>query len=137
MKNKYKNIPVILFDGKCNFCSSSVEFVIKRNTSSNIVFCQIQSEVGQKLLSEYNLQDLGLGSMVLLYHGNAHIKSTAAIRVAMIMDRPWPLMGLFLIVPSMLRHNIYDWIGRRRYQWYGKKEYCWIPDEDIKSRFLS
>jgi predicted DCC family thiol-disulfide oxidoreductase YuxK len=136
MKNEYRNIPVILFDGECNFCSSSVEFVIKRNACSNIVFCQLQSEIGQKLLGEYNLQNLGLDSMVLLYHGKSYIKSSAAIRVSMMMDGLWPLMGIFYIVPSIIRHHIYDWIGRRRYQWYGKRDYCWVPDEAIKSRFL-
>ena len=75
--------------------------------------------------------------MVLLYHGRSYIKSSAAIRVSMMMDMPWPLMGIFYIVPSFIRHRIYDWIGRRRYQWYGKRDYCWIPDENIKSRFLS
>ena len=137
MKNEYRNVPVILFDGECNFCSSSVEFVIKRNACSNFVFCQLQSEIGKKLLGEHNLQDLGLDSMVLLYHGKSYIKSSAAIRVSMMMDMPWPLMGIFYIVPSIIRHQIYDWIGRRRYQWYGKRDYCWIPDENIKSRFLS
>jgi predicted DCC family thiol-disulfide oxidoreductase YuxK len=137
IKDEYRNIPVILFDGECNLCSSSVEFVIKRNAHSNIVFCQLQSERGQQLLSEYNLQALGLNSMILLYRGKSYIRSSAAIHTAMLMDKPWPLMGVFLLVPPVIRHTIYDWIGRRRYQWYGKKACCWIPDEDIKSRFLS
>lgn len=136
MKDEYQQIPVVLFDGACNLCSSSVEFVIKRNACSNIIFCQIQSERGQQLLDEYDLLDLGLNSMILLYHGKSYIKSSGAIRIAMLMDKPWPLMGIFLLVPPVIRHYIYDWIGHRRYKWYGRKEYCWVPDEDIKGRFL-
>lgn len=137
IKEEYRNIPVILFDGQCNLCSSSVKFVIKRNAHSNIVFCQIQSERGEQLMSEYELLGFGLNSMILLYHGKSYIKSSGAIRIAMLMDKPWPLMGVFLLVPPIIRHCIYDWIGRHRYQWYGKKEHCWIPDKSIRSRFLS
>jgi len=137
MTNEYRNIPVILFDGVCNFCSASVEFVIKRNANSNIVFCQLQSELGQELVREYDLQDFGLNTMVLLYRGKPYIKSSAAIRIAMLMDKPWPLMAVFFVVPAFIRHAVYDWIGRRRYAWYGKRDVCWVPGPDIEGRFLS
>jgi len=113
-----------------------VEFVIKRNSKSNIVFGQLQSDRGQQLLREHGLQDLGLNSMVLLYHGKSYIKSNAAIRIAMLMDKPWPLIAVFFIIPAFIRHAVYDWIGRRRYAWFGKKENCWVPGPKIQSRFL-
>jgi len=136
MTSEYHNIPVVLFDGVCNFCSSSVEFVINRNAGSNIIFCQLQSDSGQKLVHEYSLQGPGLNSMVLLYHGKSYIKSSAGIRIAMLMDKPWPLMAVFFVVPVFIRHAVYDWIGRRRYAWYGKRDVCWVPGPDIQSRFL-
>ena len=135
--NKDKNTPIILFDGVCKFCSASVEFVIKRNSKSNIIFCQIQSESGQKLLHEYNLQNMGLNSMVLIYHDKAYIKSSAALRIATLIDKPWPLMAIFLIVPVFIRHAVYDFIGKHRYTWFGKRDKCWVPDEKNRERFLS
>lgn len=132
-----KNQPIVLFDGVCKFCSSSVRFVIRRNSRSNIMFCQIQSAAGQQLIAEYGLTDLGLNSMVLIYHGKSYIKSSAALHIATLMDMPWPLMFAFIIVPSFFRHRVYDWIGRRRYQWYGKRDACWVPDVEIQNRFLS
>jgi len=75
--------------------------------------------------------------MVLIFHGRAYIKSTAAIRIAMQMDKPWPLMMVFLIIPAFIRHAVYDWVGTRRYAWYGKRNACWIPDSEIQHRFLS
>jgi predicted DCC family thiol-disulfide oxidoreductase YuxK len=121
----------------CNFCSASVEFVIKRNARSDIKFCQLQSEPGQRLVAEYGLSDLGLNSMVLIKDGKAYIKSSAALRIARLLDMPWPLMSVFLLVPPFIRHSVYDWIGRRRYNWLGKRDSCWVPDADIRHRFLS
>jgi predicted DCC family thiol-disulfide oxidoreductase YuxK len=135
--NMHEDQPVVLFDGVCNFCSASVEFVIKRNARSNIVFCQIQSETGQKLLEEYGLSDMGLTSMILIYHGKAYVKSSAALHIARLMDFPWPLMFVFIVIPPFIRHRVYDWIGRHRYQWFGKRDACWVPDTDIRNRFLS
>ena len=132
-----KNQPIVLFDGVCNFCSASVQFVIRRNSRSNIMFCQIQSAPGQRLIAEYGLTDLGLNSMVLIHHGKSYIKSSAALHIATLMDKPWPLMFAFIIVPPFIRHRVYDWIGRRRYQWYGKRDACWVPDTEIQNRFLS
>jgi len=136
-RDTLKNQPIVLFDGVCNFCSASVQFVIRRNSRSNIMFCQIQSAPGQRLIAEYGLTDLGLNSMVLIHHGKSYIKSSAALHIATLMDMPWPLMFAFIIVPPFIRHRIYDWIGRRRYQWYGKRDACWVPDTEIQNRFLS
>jgi predicted DCC family thiol-disulfide oxidoreductase YuxK len=132
-----QNQPIVLFDGVCNFCSASVQFVIKRNSRSNIMFCQIQSEPGQRLIAEYGLSGLGLNSMVLIHRGKAYIKSSAALRIAAMMDMPWPLMFVFIVVPPFIRHRVYDWIGQRRYHWYGKRDACWVPDTEIQNRFLS
>ncbi len=129
--------PIVLFDGVCNFCSSSVKFVIDRNAREDIVFCQIQSQPGQKLLAEYGLSELGLTSMILLYRGQAFIKSSAALRIARLMDMPWPLLSVFLVIPPFIRHRVYDWIGRHRYRWFGKRDACWLPGTDIQRRFLS
>jgi predicted DCC family thiol-disulfide oxidoreductase YuxK len=135
--NAFDDRPVVLFDGVCNFCSASVEFVIKRNARSNIAFCQIQSESGQRLLEEYGLSDLGLTSMILVYRGKAYLKSSGALRIARLMDFPWPLLFAFIVVPPFIRHRVYDWIGKHRYQWFGKRDACWVPDAAIRKRFLS
>ena len=129
--------PVVLFDGVCNFCSASIQFVIKRNARADLKFCQLQSETGRKLTAEYDLSDLGLNSMVLIDRGRAYIKSSAALHIARFMDRPWPLMFGIIVIPPFIRHRVYGWIGQRRYQWLGKRDSCWVPDPEIQNRFLS
>ena len=128
--------PIILFDGVCNFCSNSVKFVIDRNSQSNLKFCQLQSARGKQLLAEYGQDDLEMTSMVLIANDKIYVKSSAALKVSVYMDKPWPLLTIFILVPKWIRNRVYDWFGNNRYNWFGKKESCWIPDDEINKRFI-
>jgi predicted DCC family thiol-disulfide oxidoreductase YuxK len=128
--------PVILFDGVCNFCNASVQLVIRNDSGRRFKFCAIQSDIGQKLMKDYGLENSGLSSMILLQNGRAYRKSGAALRIAKQLDRLWPLLYVFIIIPRPLRDKVYDFIGNRRYRWFGKRETCWVPDEALKARFL-
>ena len=128
--------PLILFDGVCNFCCASVQFVIKRDKNNVFHFCQLQSETGKQLMDKFGLSDSGLTSMVLIQNQRAYIKSSAALRIAAKLGGLWPLLSIFLIIPAVIRDVVYDFIGNHRYQWFGKKDVCWIPDDAIRQRFL-
>ncbi|WP_455212262.1 thiol-disulfide oxidoreductase DCC family protein [Kaarinaea lacus] len=137
---------IILFDGVCNLCSASVQFVLKRDSKELFQFCSLQSNAGKRLLKKYGLQNFelqsnvlqhaGSSSMVLLQDGKSFTKSSAALTVARGLRWPWPLLYGFIIVPKFLRDAVYDFIGNRRYRWFGKKNNCWIPPHPMKHRFL-
>ena len=46
---KVNNKPVILFDGVCNLCSGSVQFILKRDKEKKFMFASLQSNYGQAL----------------------------------------------------------------------------------------
>ena len=128
--------PIILFDGVCNFCSSSVQFVIKRDPTGKFNFCQLQSTKGKALLSQYGIVDDDLTSIILIQNNKSYKKSSAALQIARQLNKAWPLLSVFLLLPPFIRDRVYDFIGNHRYKWFGKKEACWIPDKDISGRFL-
>jgi hypothetical protein len=45
-----KDKKIILFDGVCNLCDSSVQYVIKHDKKDIFRFVSLQSELGQKIL---------------------------------------------------------------------------------------
>ncbi len=45
-----KGKKIILFDGLCNLCDSSVQFILKHDDKDVFRFVSIQSELGFKLL---------------------------------------------------------------------------------------
>jgi predicted DCC family thiol-disulfide oxidoreductase YuxK len=128
---------IILFDGVCNLCSSSVQFVIKHDKKKQFRFASLQSAFGQKTLSENNLSTTDLSSFILLENGKLYTKSTGALRVVKRLGGAWPLLYGFIIVPPFLRNAVYNWVAKNRYKWFGKQESCWLPTPELKARFIN
>jgi predicted DCC family thiol-disulfide oxidoreductase YuxK len=126
---------IILFDGICNFCNASVQFIIKRDPQAQFRFASLQSEAGKKLLTKYKIpQDMN--SLIFIDGEKYYTKSSAALTVCKHLKGFWKLFYVFILVPRLLRDRFYDFIARNRYQWFGKKESCMIPTPDIRNRFL-
>jgi predicted DCC family thiol-disulfide oxidoreductase YuxK len=127
---------IVLFDGVCNFCNHSIQFIIKRDKKSYFKFGALQSEEGKALLKQHGLSPDALDTLVLIEHGKAYTYSTAPLRIAKKLALPWPIFYVFILVPPFIRNPIYKWIGRNRYKWFGKQESCMLPTPEIRSRFL-
>lgn len=127
---------IILFDGVCNLCVGSVQFVLKRDTRNHFLFASMQSRSGQEILRRFDLSADVVDSFVLIENGRVYHRSTAALRVARKLRGLWPLLYVFIIVPRTVRDTIYNWIARNRYRWFGKKDECWLPTPDLKERFI-
>ncbi|WP_407407354.1 thiol-disulfide oxidoreductase DCC family protein [Peribacillus sp.] len=128
--------PVILFDGECNFCDSSVQFIIKRDPKGLFRFASLQSPTGQELQKKYQVPG-NIDSIVLLENGKAYYKSTAALRICSHLKGAWKLFYGLVIVPRFIRNTAYDFIAKNRYKWFGKKEEsCMLPSPSIRKRFL-
>ncbi|MEM7232796.1 MAG: thiol-disulfide oxidoreductase DCC family protein [Planctomycetota bacterium] len=127
--------PVLLFDGVCNLCAGSVQWVIKRDKDCVIRFASLQSKLGQELLHAAGI-DEHLDSMVFFEGDRVSLRSTAALRMLKRLPFPWKLGYPFIIVPPFLRDAIYSFIAKRRYRWFGKTETCMIPTPQLRERFL-
>ncbi|GGN62144.1 thiol-disulfide oxidoreductase DCC family protein [Oceanobacillus indicireducens] len=126
---------IILFDGDCHFCDASVQFIIKRDQKAVFSFASLQSETGKQLLAAYELSG-NIDSMVLIADGKAHLKSSAALRIAKELSGIWKLAYALIIMPRPVRDLFYDVVARNRYKWFGKKESCAIPSPEVRKRFL-
>ncbi|MGN8644584.1 thiol-disulfide oxidoreductase DCC family protein [Gracilibacillus sp. HCP3S3_G5_1] len=126
---------IILFDGICNFCSSSVQFIIKRDPARKFHFASLQSEIGQQLVDRHQVSQ-DLDSLVLLEKGRVYTKSSAVLRIAKELKGGYRLFAIFLIIPKPIRDFLYNIFANNRYRWFGKKEQCMIPKPEDKQRFL-
>lgn len=130
------NKPILLFDGVCNVCNASVDFVLRKDLSKSIMFASLQSDVGKKLLTQYGLNPNELSTVVLIYKNQAFTKSSAVLQTAKIMGFPWNLSAIFFLIPKFVRDFFYTQFAKRRYRWFGKKETCRMPTPAEKLRFL-
>ncbi|WP_115870021.1 thiol-disulfide oxidoreductase DCC family protein [Marinoscillum furvescens] len=128
---------VILFDGVCNLCNSSVDFVIRRDKQKRFQFASLQSPEAEQLLKEAGSpQPTELESVVLVKEDRVYNRSDAALEIARNLSGLWPLLYVFKLIPRALRDAVYRYIAKKRYRWFGKRDTCRLPDESEKERFL-
>lgn len=128
--------PLVLFDGVCNLCDASVDFLVRHDRKRRLRYASLQSEIGQQVLREAGLPATEFGSFLYLDRGRLHMRSSGAIRVAMRLGGWWTLMGVFLIVPPFIRNAVYDWVARNRYRWFGTRGTCRVPTPEERSLFF-
>lgn len=128
---------IILFDGVCNLCHSLVTFIIRRDKNAKFSFASIQSEKGQQLLQYHGLPTNDLKSFVYIEGDKCYTKSTAALHVCKRLDKFYPLLFIFIVIPKPLRDLVYRYVADNRYKWFGEKQECMLPTNDLKKRFLT
>ncbi|MGB5625286.1 MAG: DCC1-like thiol-disulfide oxidoreductase family protein [Woeseiaceae bacterium] len=128
---------LVLFDGVCNLCESTVHFIIRRDREKDFRFASLQSAAAQEILARHDYDFDDLSSVLLLADGKVYRKSRAALQIIKHLDGGWPVLYYVLFwVPPFVADPIYDFIGNRRYRWFGMKSECWIPDDELRSRFI-
>tara|TARA_R110000868_G_scaffold36445_7_gene129376 strand:+ start:4822 stop:5229 length:408 start_codon:yes stop_codon:yes gene_type:complete len=131
------NKKIILFDGVCNLCNSSVQLVIKHDKNDEYRFATLQSNVGMKMASERHIDTSEVDSIILIKPGIAYYtKSVAALKIGKSFGGFWFLLVVFEWIPEKITNRLYDYIVKNRYKWYGKKDSCMIPTPELKSKFL-
>lgn len=133
-----KDKQLIVFDGVCNLCNSSVLFVIKHDKKNRFLFAPLQSDIGLALIREFNIDTEKMDS-ILVYNPLKNLvtyRSSAALHIAKHLSFPFNLLVVFLIIPTFIRDWFYIFIAKNRYRWFGKKDSCMIPTPELKSKFL-
>ena len=127
---------IILFDGICNLCNQSVQFVIEHDSKNQFRFASLQSDFGQDFLKKNKLEATQFDSIVFIEDDQFYTKSSAALKIAKYLDGITSWLTIFMIVPKPLRDIVYSFTAKNRYRWFGKNESCWLPTKELKSKFI-
>jgi predicted DCC family thiol-disulfide oxidoreductase YuxK len=128
---------VILFDGVCNFCNGSVNFIIERDRAGYFKFAPLQSAIGERLLKENGVDKAVTDSVILIADGKVYTHSTAALKIARKLDGAWKWFHALVFVPRFIRDGAYRLFAKYRYKLFGKKDECMLPTPDVRARFLA
>ena len=138
MQKLPENKKIILFDGICNLCNSSVQFIIKNDTKDTFRFVAIQSDLGQQILNYIGVDVFKANSIILyISQKEYYTKADAAFLIAKELKGTISILYYLIVMPKFIKNNIYDFIAKNRYKWYGKKESCMIPSKELLDKFLS
>lgn len=126
---------IVLFDGICNLCNSTVLFLIKYDTKQKLHFAAQQTNSGQNIMKVHQLS-ANNSSVLFIKEGIVYDKSDAIIEIAKLLTG-WPsLLKYTFMVPKFLRDGIYNFIAKNRYRIFGKRSSCSVPTVANQNRFL-
>ncbi len=131
----YLNQHIILFDGACILCNKSVQYIIKHDTKKRFQFASLQSEIGQKLLKDQQLNTQDFTSVIYLYDSKVYTKSTAAIRVFAQLSILHSTAFILMIFPQFIRNYCYDLLASNRHRIF-KDSSCLLPTKELNERIL-
>lgn len=127
---------IILFDGDCNLCTGSVQFIIRRDPGRLFAFAALQSEAGRKLLEAHGLPGDAMGTFVLIEGDRHYTRSDAALRIARRLSGLWPILSVFRFLPRGIRDACYNFVSRNRYRWFGLRPTRLLSTPEHADRFL-
>ena len=126
---------LVLFDGECNFCNRSVQFVLDHEADSAFRFAASRSQPGQQALEGCGM-GCQPGSIVVIEDGRCYTKSSATIQLSRHLRKPWNLLGLLVVIPTPIRDLAYDFIAANRHRISRRMPQCRVATAGIASRFL-
>jgi predicted DCC family thiol-disulfide oxidoreductase YuxK len=127
---------VVLFDGECAFCERMVRFIATRDPHGYFRFGASQSPQARALLAGFGLTREMTRSIVLIEDGKVYLRSTASLRIAGRLTRPWSLARLLLAIPETLRDPVYRAVSAVRTRIAGRSNACEIPPAEIRARLI-
>jgi len=128
--------PILLFDGVCNLCNASVQWVLLRDSKGVFRFAAQQSDTGRAKLQQFGLSSDAYDTVVLIDGDRLYTRSDAALEVLNRLGGMYRFAVVFKIIPRFIRNAVYNWIARNRYRWFGKEEQCMLPRPEWKARFI-
>ncbi|MDG1042621.1 MAG: DCC1-like thiol-disulfide oxidoreductase family protein [Flavobacteriaceae bacterium] len=127
---------IVFFDGVCNLCNRSVNFLIRHDKKGILKFVSLQSAFAKNTLPKSLLYSEALDSIVVYTEGKYYKKSSAVLKLCKTLGGFFYVFQLGYLLPPFLRNGVYALIANNRYRWFGTTAQCSVPKADVKDRFL-
>ncbi len=128
--------PIILFDAECVLCSANAQFILKHDKAARFRLASMQGEVGAELYRRHGMDPLDPSSILVVEGDRVRRDSDAVLSIYEGLGLPWRLLGLFRMVPAIIRDPVYLWVARNRYRLFGKRATCWVAPPEYRDRLV-
>ena len=125
---------LIVFDGKCIFCSAFARFMARRDVAGRFRFVTAHSALGQSLYLQHGLDPHLMETNIVIVGGKAHVKMAAFASAVGTLRWPWRGLAMLGMLPRRVADPVYDWIARNRYR-FGR-QVCVLPTAELKARLI-
>ena len=136
-QNETKPSPqiIVFFDGYCNLCSNSVDWLIAHDKARLLKYSSLQGETAKSLLSSEEIS--AVSSIVVVADGGIHYReSKAAFFLLKKVESGLKFLLVFSVLPALITDFFYQLVAKNRYFIFGKRDTCRLPTPEEKSYFL-
>ena len=127
---------IVLFDDECNFCNSTVLFLIKYDKRDKLRFASQQSEIGMNLLHANSYYESSLNTIIFINNKQVFVKTEALLEICKLLVGLPRIFIVAKIIPIKIRDYCYAVFTKYRYKLFGKKNECVVPTHEIRVKFL-
>jgi predicted DCC family thiol-disulfide oxidoreductase YuxK len=139
--NAIEGRALLLYDGVCALCNSSVKFIMKHDRLDQFRYAPLESDLGREILARFNIRASPDGVVLVtdtqqpgerIYH-----RSDAVAQSLQRLGASWRMAGkLLAILPHPLRDWGYGVVAHYRYRLFGRYDSCPVPSPEQRSRLL-
>ncbi len=126
----------VFFDGVCNLCNRSVNFLISKDKKEVLKFASLQSEYAQNIIPKELLNRENLDTIIVYSDGQFYDRSNAVLKLCKVLGGGFYVVLIGYLIPRFVRDGLYRFIANNRYHWFGKQFQCRVPSPELKDRFL-
>ena len=126
----------VFFDGVCNLCNRSVNFLISKDKKEVLKFASLQSEYAQNVVPKALLDRENLDTIIVYSDGKFYMRSKAVLKLCKVLGGGFYVVLIGYLIPRFIRDGLYRFIANNRYRWFGTQSQCRVPTPDLKERFL-
>ena len=127
---------LVFFDGVCQLCNRSVNFLIKQDKKNVLKFASLQSAYAQNVVPKALLNHEKLDSIIVYTDGKFYDQSIAVLKLCKILGGLFTVFLIGYLLPRFIRDGLYSFIANNRYRWFGITDQCRVPTAELKKRFL-
>ncbi|SDH64687.1 Predicted thiol-disulfide oxidoreductase YuxK, DCC family [Chryseobacterium taeanense] len=135
MEENWQNKHIVFFDGDCGVCNFWVQWILERDKKDRFMFASLQSEFGQKFLSDRGLNTKIFNTIYLWSPDRYYLeKSKAILKITNLLGGIYKLSALGKIIPPFLNDKIYDIVSKNRMKLANQK--CYLPTPHQRAKFI-
>lgn len=94
---------LVIFDGVCNLCNGTVQFIIKRDRKKRFSFTTNQSSAGKDILKMHGFTVTDQATVVYVKNGIPCFKSKAVLEILRDLGCCWNLLYILIVIPPFIR----------------------------------
>ncbi|MGI9651347.1 thiol-disulfide oxidoreductase DCC family protein [Chryseobacterium sp. RLHN22] len=135
MQANWEQKHIVFFDGECGVCNFWVQWILERDKKDQFMFASLQSDFGQKFLSERSLETKVFNTMYLWKPNQYYlIKSKAVLQIANLLGGVFKLSAIGKFIPGFLSDKLYDIVSKNRMKLANQK--CYLPTPHQRKKFI-